>query len=136
MEIDIAASEAAFAPLAERFSMTLEKIADAAIRVADANIVRAMQIVSTERGKDPRDYALVAFGGAGPLHACRVAEDLRVKTVVVPLSLTVPPVMISSVSALTRSTVPVKTTLPTLAVPTTILLLVVTRSSSVSVSTN
>ena len=84
MEIDIAASEAVFAPLAERFSMTLEEIADAAIRVADANIVRAMQIVSTERGKDPRDYALVAFGGAGPLHACRVAEDLRVKTVVVP----------------------------------------------------
>ena len=84
MEIDIAASEAVFKPLAERFGMTLEEIADAAIRVADANIVRAMQIVSTERGKDPRDYALVAFGGAGPLHACRVAEDLRVSTVIVP----------------------------------------------------
>jgi N-methylhydantoinase A len=78
------ASEAVFKPLAERFGMTLEEIADAAIRVADANIVRAMQIVSTERGKDPRDYALVAFGGAGPLHACRVAEDLRVSTVIVP----------------------------------------------------
>ena len=84
MAIDEAASARAFEPLAERFSMSLQEIADSAIRVADANIVRAMQIVSTERGKDPRDYAMVAFGGAGPLHACRIAEDLGVGTVVVP----------------------------------------------------
>ncbi|MEM7121311.1 MAG: hydantoinase/oxoprolinase family protein [Pseudomonadota bacterium] len=84
MTIDGAASARAFEPLAERFSMSLQEIADSAIRVADANIVRAMQIISTERGKDPRDYAMVAFGGAGPLHACRIAEDLGVGTVVVP----------------------------------------------------
>ncbi len=84
MAIDEAASARAFEPLAERFSMSLQEIADSAIRVADANIVRAMQIISTERGKDPRDYAMVAFGGAGPLHACRIAEDLGVGTVVVP----------------------------------------------------
>ena len=84
MAIDEAASARAFQPLAKRFSMSLQEIADSAIRVADANIVRAMQIVSTERGKDPRDYAMVAFGGAGPLHACRIAEDLGVGTVVVP----------------------------------------------------
>lgn len=84
MEIDVAASEAAFQPLADHLSMSLEEIADAAIRVADANIVRAMQIISTERGKDPRDYAMVAFGGAGPLHAARVAEDLRIDTIIVP----------------------------------------------------
>ena len=40
------------------------------------NIVRAIQLVSTERGRDPRDYALVPFGGAGPLHAARIAEEL------------------------------------------------------------
>ena len=84
MEIDAEASAAAFQPLADTLSMSLEQIADAAIRVADANIVRAMQIISTERGKDPRDYAMVAFGGAGPLHAARVAEDLGVDTIVVP----------------------------------------------------
>ena len=84
MAIDEDASARAFQPLAERFDMSLQEIADSAIRVADANIVRAMQIISTERGKDPRDYAMVAFGGAGPLHACRIAEDLGVGTVVVP----------------------------------------------------
>ncbi len=84
MGIDAAASRRAFAPLAERLAMPLEQAADAAIRVADASIVRAMQLVSTERGKDPRDFALAAFGGAGPLHAARVAEDLGVATVVVP----------------------------------------------------
>jgi N-methylhydantoinase A len=84
MKIDEAASARAFEPLAKRFGMSLQEIADSAIRVADSNIVRAMQIISTERGKDPRDYAMVAFGGAGPLHACRIAEDLGVGTVVVP----------------------------------------------------
>ena len=77
-------SEAALTPLAERFGMSLEEMADAALRVADANIVRAIQLVSTERGRDPRDYVLVPFGGAGPLHAARVAEELEIGTVVVP----------------------------------------------------
>ena len=84
MAIDADASREAFRSLAEALGMTLEEISDAAIRVANANVVRAMQIVSTERGKDPRDYALVAFGGAGPLHAARVAEDLGMTTVIVP----------------------------------------------------
>ncbi len=84
MTIDPEASRDAFRPVAEALGMSPEEAADAAVRVTDANIVRAMQIVSTERGKDPRDYAMVAFGGAGPLHAARVAEDLGVDTVVVP----------------------------------------------------
>jgi N-methylhydantoinase A len=46
--------------------------------------VRAIQLVSTERGRDPRDYVLVPFGGAGPLHAAKVAEDLGISTIVVP----------------------------------------------------
>ena len=84
MAIDEEASREAFRPLADSLAMGLEDIADAAIRVADASIVRAMQIVSTERGKDPRDHALVAFGGAGPLHAAHVAADLGMTTVIVP----------------------------------------------------
>ncbi len=84
MSLDRDRSEAALTPLAERFGMSLEEMADAALRVADANIVRAIQLVSTERGRDPRDYVLVPFGGAGPLHAARVAEELEIGTVVVP----------------------------------------------------
>ena len=84
MAIDEDASREAFQPLADSLAMGLEDISDAAIRVANASIVRAMQIVSTERGKDPRDHALVAFGGAGPLHAAHVAADLGMTTVVVP----------------------------------------------------
>lgn len=84
MDVDAEASRRVFAPLAERFGLSLEEIADSAIRLAEANIVRAIQQVSTERGRDPRDYVLVPFGGAGPLHAARVAEDLNIATVVVP----------------------------------------------------
>jgi len=64
--------------------MTVEQIADSAIRLADANVVRAIQLISTELGRDPRDYVLVPFGGAGPLHAGRIAEDLGIATIVVP----------------------------------------------------
>ena len=84
MSIDAAAAERALVPLAERFGMSVAELADSAVRVADANIVRAIQLVSTERGRDPRDYVLVPFGGAGPLHAVRVAEQLGIATVLVP----------------------------------------------------
>jgi N-methylhydantoinase A len=84
MAVDAAASRRAFAPLADRFGVAIGEIADSAVRVAEASIVRAIQLVSTERGRDPRDYALVPFGGAGPLHAARVAEDLGIRTICVP----------------------------------------------------
>ena len=84
MRLDLAAARAAFSPLAEEFGMSVEQIADSAIRLADANVVRAIQLISTELGRDPRDYALVPFGGAGPLHAGRIAEDLGIDTVIVP----------------------------------------------------
>ena len=84
MTVDVEASRRAFAGLADRFGVGLGEIADSAVRVADANIVRAIQFVSTERGRDPRDYVLVPFGGAGPLHAARVAEDLGIQAICVP----------------------------------------------------
>ncbi|MBL8380377.1 MAG: hydantoinase/oxoprolinase family protein [Burkholderiales bacterium] len=84
MRLDVDAARAAFAPLAREFAMTPEALADSAIRLADANVVRAIQLISTELGRDPRDYALVPFGGAGPLHAGRIAEDLGLQTIVVP----------------------------------------------------
>jgi N-methylhydantoinase A len=54
------------------------------IDVVNAEMLRAIRVVSVERGRDPRDFALVAFGGAGPLHACSLAEELGIETVLAP----------------------------------------------------
>jgi N-methylhydantoinase A len=54
------------------------------IEVVNAEMLRALRVVSVERGHDPRDFALVAFGGAGPLHACALAEELGIEAVLVP----------------------------------------------------
>jgi N-methylhydantoinase A len=56
----------------------------AVIDVVNAEMLRAVRVVSVERGHDPREFALVAFGGAGPLHACALAEELDIETVLVP----------------------------------------------------
>jgi N-methylhydantoinase A len=55
-----------------------------AIAVVNAAMLRALRVVSVERGRDPRDFSLVAFGGAGPLHACELADELEMRTVLVP----------------------------------------------------
>jgi N-methylhydantoinase A len=55
-----------------------------AVDVVNAEMLRALRVVSVERGHDPRDFALVAFGGAGPLHACALAEELGIEAVLVP----------------------------------------------------
>jgi N-methylhydantoinase A len=56
----------------------------AALEVVNAEILKALRVVSVERGHDPREFALVAFGGAGPLHACALADELEIGTVLVP----------------------------------------------------
>jgi N-methylhydantoinase A len=55
-----------------------------AVAVVNAEMLHALRLVSVERGHDPRDFVLVAFGGAGPLHACSLAEELDMRTVLVP----------------------------------------------------
>ena len=55
-----------------------------ALAVVNAEMLRALRLVSVEHGRDPRDFALVAFGGAGPLHACALADELEMRTVLVP----------------------------------------------------
>ncbi len=54
------------------------------IEVVNAEMLRALRVVSVERGHDPAEFALVAYGGAGPLHACALAEELGIATVLVP----------------------------------------------------
>jgi N-methylhydantoinase A len=56
----------------------------AVIEVVNAEMLRALRVVSVERGHDPARFALVAFGGAGPLHACELADELGMRTVLVP----------------------------------------------------
>src|SRR4051794_29899275 len=56
----------------------------AVVEIVNAEMLRALRLVSVERGHDPSDFALVAFGGAGPLHACALAEELDMEAVLVP----------------------------------------------------
>ncbi|MBI2678738.1 MAG: hydantoinase/oxoprolinase family protein [Candidatus Koribacter versatilis] len=65
-------------------SMTTEEFAAGAVRVVNANMEKALRVVSIERGRDPRAFTLVAFGGAGPLHACELARALGIPRVLVP----------------------------------------------------
>jgi N-methylhydantoinase A len=64
--------------------LSLEQFAAGVVRVVNANMEKAIRVVSIERGHDPRDFALVAFGGAGGMHACELAQSLRIPTVIVP----------------------------------------------------
>ena len=65
-------------------ALTLEKFASGVIRVVNATMEKAIRVVSIERGRDPRHFSLVAFGGAGGLHACALADALSIPTVIVP----------------------------------------------------
>ena len=74
----------AIAPLAERMGVSPQQAALAIVEIADENMTNAIRLLTIERGIDPRDFALVAFGGAGPLHAVAIARKLGIQTVVVP----------------------------------------------------
>lgn len=64
--------------------LSVERFSAGVVRVVNANMERALRVVSIERGYDPREFALVAFGGAGGLHACDLAEALAIPTVMIP----------------------------------------------------
>ena len=72
--------------IADRLGMSLEQAAYGAHQIAASNMIRAIKAVSTERGRDPREFALFAFGGNGPLFACGMASALGMKRIVVPPS--------------------------------------------------
>ena len=84
MTLDLAAARAAVARLGRALSLSPEQAALAVVRTTDENMANAIRLIAVERGLDIRDFALVAFGGAGPLHARAVAERLGMKTVLVP----------------------------------------------------
>ncbi len=70
--------------LAVRLKMDVLDLAEGIVRVADATMERAIRVISVERGFDPRDFALLSFGGAGGMHACSLARKLKIPTVIVP----------------------------------------------------
>ncbi|MFB6073263.1 MAG: hydantoinase/oxoprolinase family protein [Halobacterium sp.] len=85
LDVEVADVRDAFADrLGDELGLGVEEAAQGVLDVANANMQRALRVVSVERGYDPRDFTLVAFGGAGPLHACRLAADLDIPQVVVP----------------------------------------------------
>jgi N-methylhydantoinase A len=86
MALDAAAARAVFAPVAERLGFTIERTAHGVLGIVTANMVRAIRAVSVERGHDPRDFTLMAFGGAGPLHAVDVARALDMREIVIPVA--------------------------------------------------
>lgn len=84
LALDKEAARRVIGELAERLGLSLHETARGILDVADAAMARAIKVVSLERGYDPRGYTLVAFGGAGGLHACRLANLLDMRQVVIP----------------------------------------------------
>jgi N-methylhydantoinase A len=77
-------SEETLGDLGEKLGLDAEEAALGVVRVANAEMMRALRVISVERGLDPREFALLAFGGAGGMHACALAEELGMETVLVP----------------------------------------------------
>ncbi len=84
MKIDQAKAKAAVGELAGRLGLDIMATAQGIISVVTANMAKAIRLVSVQRGHDPREYTLVAFGGAGPLHSARLARELEIPRVLVP----------------------------------------------------
>jgi N-methylhydantoinase A len=78
------ARAAVTAHVAEPLGMEVEEAAVAILRIANANMANALRVMSIARGHDPRRFALVAIGGAGPMHACALADELGIPRVLIP----------------------------------------------------
>ena len=86
VELDPAAARRSVDRLAAELGLPTAEAAEGIVRVASVEMARAVRVVTLERGVDPRGLALVAFGGAGPLHAAAIAEELDMRRIVVPRS--------------------------------------------------
>jgi len=82
--VSIELARQATEPIAAALGVTVDEAALGIIRLANANMINALKLVSVRRGYDPRDYAMIAFGGGGAMHAAALATELHVGTVIVP----------------------------------------------------
>src|SRR3989475_235901 len=85
IRLDPARAESVIRPLAARFGFSLIEAAHGVVEVANANMLRALRLVSVQRGYDLRDFALIAYGGAGPVHAGLLARQAGITRVIVPV---------------------------------------------------
>jgi N-methylhydantoinase A len=86
MRLDKAASLAAVKTIAEPLGLSVEQAARGIIDVVNDHMVRALRVMSVERGEDPKDFTLVSFGGAGGLHVCALAEELEMTNALIPVN--------------------------------------------------
>jgi N-methylhydantoinase A len=83
---DWQAVTAGFETLGKELGVSAQEAARGVVRIANANMTNALRLISTNRGHDPREYALMAFGGGGPMHVLALAEELKVPKVIVPVN--------------------------------------------------
>ena len=84
MKVEYDLAHEAIGDLADKLGLEVFETAQGIIAVATANMAKAIRLISVQRGHDPRDYALMAFGGGGPLHAARLARELDMLDIIVP----------------------------------------------------
>jgi N-methylhydantoinase A len=82
--LDVEQARNAFGPIADALGVTVEDAALGVIRIANANMIHLLKLVSVRRGRDPREFAVAAFGGGGSMHASALARELKVPRVIVP----------------------------------------------------
>jgi len=87
MKVDVEASRAVIKQkVADRLGMNVADVAHGIYRLVNANMIGAMRVVTVQRGYDPRDFTMVVFGGTGAVHAVRMAQELRIPRVVIPVT--------------------------------------------------
>lgn len=86
VKLDVAAAERAMKKLADLLDMDVVEAASGIIKIANGNMIRPLRAVSIERGYDPRNFTLIAFGGAGGLHAAELSQELGIPIVIIPES--------------------------------------------------
>jgi N-methylhydantoinase A len=85
LRLDVEAARASIERVAARLGLGIDETAEGIIALATAHLEGALQRISSERGEDPREYTLVAFGGAGPLHAGRLVRDMGFPAAIIPI---------------------------------------------------
>lgn len=86
LSLDLDLARSAYRPIADALGVSVEDAAIGVIRLANANMINALKLVSVRRGYDPREFALIAFGGGGSMHAVALASELRIAKVIIPVA--------------------------------------------------
>ena len=86
MSLDPAAAEEALRNVADELGLSVHELAGGVVRISNVLMAEAIRMLTVNRGLDPRDFTLLAFGGAGPLHACELADELQIPKVLIPVT--------------------------------------------------